>query len=289
MNSNISNESIIQNNTIELLKKIGYTFISQKENVKIRNGKLSEVILKDILVKQLQKLNSFEYKAKTYQFSEKTIENAVKSLNESLNEGLMTANQKITDQLILGNSYQEDLKDGAKKSFSFKYIDFDDPSNNVFHVTEEFVVSRQNQNQNEKTRRPDLVLFINGIPFAVIELKKSSVETEQAISQMIRNQQPDEIPQLFKYTQITLAANNHSSQYATTGTPKKFYAIWKEQVSEKLNTLISNRTPSKLDNTIYSLFSKHRVIEFLHSFIIFDNNIKKIARYQQYFAISSWS
>jgi type I restriction enzyme R subunit len=285
MNSNISNENIIQNNTIELLKKIGYTFISQKENVRLRAGKLGEVVLKNILLEQLQKLNSFEYKATTYQFSEKTIANAVKSLDESLNEGLMIANQKITDQLILGNSYQEELVGGAKKSFSFKYIDFKVPSNNVFHFTEEFAVSRLNQNQNEKTRRPDIVLFINGIPFAVIELKKSSVETEQAISQMIRNQQQDEIPQLFKYTQITLAANNHSSQYATTGTPKKFYAIWKEEISENLNTLISNRTPSKLDSTIYSLFSKDRVIELLHSFIIFDNNIKKIARYQQFFAI----
>ena len=285
MNTDISTEKQLQNNVIDLLKSMKYTFISQEDNVSFRNGKLSDVLLKDILVNQLQKLNSFEYKGITYPFSPKNIANAVDSLDESLNEGLMNANAKITDQLLLGNSYQEELHDGIKKSFSLKYIDFKNIENNVFHFTEEFSVSRQTLNERDKTRRPDIVLFINGIPFGVIELKKSSVETEQGISQMIRNQLKGEIPHLFKFTQILLAGNNHSPQYATCGTPKKFYASWEEDVRENINKLITNRTPSKLDNTIYSLFEKKRVIELLHSFIIFDNKVKKIARYQQYFAI----
>jgi type I restriction enzyme R subunit len=131
-----------------------------------------------------------------------------------------------------------------------------------------------------------LVLFINGIPFAVIELKKSSVDTEQGISQMIRNQGKDEIPQLFKYIQFTLAGNNHSPKYATTGTPKKFYAVWEEEeFSSEPRSLIKDRAISQLDKTIYSLFVKNRVIEILHSYIIFDNKIKKVARYQQFFSI----
>jgi len=285
MDSTISTEKQLQNNVIDLLKSMKYTFISQEDNVNFRNGKLSDVLLKDILINQLQKLNSFEYKGITYPFSSKNIANAVASLDESLNEGLMTANAKITDQLILGNSYQEELHDGIKKSFSLKYIDFNNLENNVFHFTEEYSVSRETLNERDKTRRPDIVLFINGIPFGVIELKKSSIETEQGISQMIRNQLKGEIPHLFKFTQITLAGNNHSPKYATTGTPKKFYATWEEDVRQNINTLVIDRTPSKLDNTIYSLFEKKRVIELLHSFIIFDNKVKKIARYQQYFAI----
>ncbi|KAB7887611.1 type I restriction endonuclease subunit R [Poseidonibacter ostreae] len=281
----ISAEKQLQNNTINLLKSMGYKFISQVDNVNLRNGKLGEVVLKDILVKQLQELNNFEYKNNTYPFSSKNIANAIASLDESLNEGLMTANGRVSDQLILGNSYQEELIDGATKSFSFKYIDFMNPENNVFHFTEEFTVSRTIQNETEKTRRPDIVLFINGIPFGVIELKKSSVDTEQGISQMIRNQLKGEIGQLFKYVQITLAGNNHSPKYATTGTPKKFYATWEEDTNKQLEKLVINRTASKLDSTIYSLFNKNRVIQLLHSFIIFDNKIKKIARYQQFFAI----
>jgi len=285
MNIDISAEKQLQNNTIDLLKSMGYKFISQEENISLRNGKLGEVVLKDIFVKQLQKLNSFEYKSNTYPFSSKNIANAIASLDESLNEGLMTANSKVSDQLILGNSYQEELINGAKKSFSFKYIDFQNPEKNEFHFTEEFTVSRAIQNETEKTRRPDIVLFINGIPFGVIELKKSSVDTEQGISQMIRNQLKGEIGQLFKYVQITLAGNNHSPQYATTGTPKKFYATWEEDTNKQLEKLVINRTASKLDSTVYSLFNKDRVIQLLHSFIIFDNKIKKIARYQQFFAI----
>lgn len=280
-----TDEKIIQKNTIELLKSMGYTFISQEENATLRNGKLSDVLLKDILVNQLQKLNSFEYKGITYPFSPKNIAHAVQSLDESLGDGLMSANVKITDQLVLGNSYQEELCDGVRKSFSLKYIDFKNYLNNVFHFTEEFSVSRQVLNERDKTRRPDIVLFINGIPFGVIELKKSSVQSEQGVSQMLRNQGKDEIPYLFKFTQILLAGNNHSPIYATTGTPKKFWATWKEDNSKILDALIKKRIPSKLDNTIYSLFEKNRVLELLHSFIIFDNKIKKIARYQQYFAI----
>ena len=279
-----TDEKTLQNNIIELLKNMGYSYILPQQMDKYRSNK-KEVLLKDILFETLNRLNFYEYKGKKHFFSKKNILKAIDDLDESLNEGLLIANQKITDQLIFGNSYQEELEDGVKKSFSLKYIDFKNIENNVFHFTEEFSVSRQTLNEKDKTRRPDIVLFINGIPFGVIELKKSSVETEQGISQMIRNQSTGEIPHLFKFTQILLVGNNHSPQYATTGTPKKFYATWEEDVRKDINTLISERTVSKLDKTIYSLFQKKRVIEFLHSFIIFDNKLKKIARYQQYFAI----
>jgi type I restriction enzyme R subunit len=279
-----SGEMQIQKNTIDLLKSMGYTFISQEE-IKEHRTNTSQVLLKDVLLEQLQSFNSFEYKGNSYNFSPKNIAKAIDDLDVSLNEGLMTANQKISDQLLLGNSYIEELIDGVQKSFPLFYIDYEHPKNNVFHFTEEFIVDRATRNESEKTRRPDIVLFVNGIPFAVIELKKSSVETAQGISQMIRNQGEKEIPTLFKYVQITLSANNHSPQYATTGTPEKFYAVWEEEEKLDVQSFISGRTVSKLDETLFSLFSKQRVLELLHSFIIFDGRVKKIARYQQYFAI----
>ncbi|PSM51315.1 type I restriction/modification system, restriction subunit [Campylobacter blaseri] len=285
MNPNISSERALQDNVIKLLKSMGYTFISKEENIKLRDGKLGEVVFKDILSKQLQKLNSFEYNGTKYPFSAKNIKKAIDDLNEPLNQGLMSANQKISEQLIYGNSYQEDLGNGIKKSFSFKYIDFENVENNIFHFTEEFAVSRGIKTEYEKTRRPDIVLFINGIPFGVIELKKSSISSDEGISQMLRNQKQGEIQELFKYIQITLAGNSYSPQYATTGTLAKFYATWEEDVGLEINKLVVNRTPSKLDSTIYSLFDKNRVIKLLHSFIVFDGKIKKIARYQQFFAI----
>lgn len=280
-----TDEDIIQTNTIKLLKSMGWTYISREDNVTLRDNRLHEVVLKDILLEQLQQINSFEYKGVNYKFSPKNISRAVEELNIPLNEGLNAANQKISDKLILGTSYDEELADGDRKSFSLRYIDFDNFENNVFHFTEEYTVSRQTTTEMEKTRRPDLVLFINGIPIAVIELKKSSINAEQGISQMIRNQGINEIPHLFKYIQLTLAGNNFNPQYATTGTPAKFYAVWEEDNSQQLTNLVSNRTISKLDQTVFSLFNKSRVLELLHSFILFDKRIKKVARYQQYFAI----
>ncbi len=284
MDKDISAEAKLQENTIDLLKSMDYTFISPEDISNFRSS-TNQVVLKDILLERLQSINNFNYKGINYNFSPKNIAKAINDLDESLNEGLMTANQRISDQLLLGNSYSEELIDGVRKSFSLKYIDFKNPENNHFHFTEEFIVDRTTKNETIKTRRPDLVLFINGIPIAVFELKKSSISTDQGISQMLRNQSVGEIPQLFKYIQITLAGNNHSPKFATTGTQKKFYSVWKEEEDHDLKDLIFDRIPSNLDKTIVSLFSKERLVNLIHSFIIFDGKEKKIARYQQFFAI----
>lgn len=288
MNPDITAEIALQSNVINLLQAMGYTYISREENVAIRDGKLGDVLLKDILLEQLQKINGFEYKGVQYKFSPRNIAKAVEELDAPLNEGLMNANQKISDALVLGTSYDEELIDGVKKSFSLHYIDFKHPENNVFHVTEEYSVNRQSVTEREKTRRPDLVLFVNGIPFGVIELKKSSVDAEKGIDQMVRNQYKNEIPNLFKYIQITLAGNNHTPKYATAGTPKKFYAVWEEEGPlDALETMVQGRTVSPLDRTLFALFNRQRVLELLHSFILFDGKVKKISRYQQYFAIKA--
>ena len=137
--------------------------------------------------------------------------------------------------------------------------------------------------------RPDIVLFINGIPFAVIECKAPHVSVDQAVEQNIRNQQADYIPQLFKYAQIVLATNKNAVKYATAGTPKKFWNIWKEENDTFLNAMlaqhVTHRVPTEQDRNIISLFSLDRVMELIHYFVLFDANVKKICRYQQYFAI----
>jgi type I restriction enzyme R subunit len=276
----------IQNNTIDLLKAMGWQYIAKDEIQHYRDN-TNQVMLKDILLERLQALNSFEYKGNSYPFSAKNLAKAISSIDVPLNEGLGNSNQKITDQLLLGNAFEEVLSDGVRKSFSINYIDFQNVENNVFHFTEEFVVDRTIKNEKTKTRRPDLVLFINGIPIGVVELKRSSINTSQGISQMIRNQRELEIPQLFKYVQITLAGNNHAPKYATVNTSKKFYASWKEESELDLSGLVKDRMASELDKTVHSLFSKDRIVELIHSFILFDAQVKKITRYQQYFAIKS--
>ena len=285
----VANEmSTSQRPAIEVLQKLGYKYISEEENKKLRNYILTDVLFKDILAKKLNEINSYEYKGEKYKFSASTIGQAIKDLNEDLVTGLISTNEKIYDLLTLGKSYQENMVDGTKRSFDIKYIDFEHPENNDFYVTEEFSVLRMN---GKDDARPDIVLFVNGIPLAVIECKDASVPIIQAISQNIRNQKPDYIPGLFKFTQIVMAANKNETKYATCGTPDKFWSTWNEQYVEKQNELLDKtvigRQVTKQDRDIISLFEKERFLELIKDFIIFEAGTKKICRYQQYFAVKA--
>ena len=285
-----TSENKIQQNSINLLQSLGYKFISREENLKLRGGKTSEVLFREILTKKLGDINGYEYKGKRYKFSQSSVLKAVDELARvSLNEGLMVANERITNLLLLGTSLEENLEDGTRRSFSFKFIDFENLQNNDFYVTEEFEVSRVSQSDAQKHRRPDLVLFINGIPIVVIELKKSSVSFENGIKQLEKEQGKDEIAHLFKYIQLTIAANGSGARYGTTGTPFKFYSVWKEQdeakAKESLKSLINGREVSALDMTLFALLSKDRLLRLVRHYIVFDKRMKKVCRYQQFFAI----
>lgn len=277
-----------QRPAIEVLQKLGYKYVSEEENKNLRNNILTDVIFKDILTKKLNEINSYEYKGEEYKFSASTIGQAIKDLNEDLVTGLISTNEKIYDLLTLGKSYQENMVDGTKRSFDIKYIDFEHPENNDFYVTEEFSVLRMN---GKNYSIPDIVLFVNGIPLAVIECKDASVPIIQAISQNIRNQKPDYIPQIFKFIQIVMAANKNETKYATCGTPDKFWSTWNEQYVEKqselLNKIVIGRQVTKQDRDIISLFEKERFLELIKDFIIFEAGKKKICRYQQYFAVKA--
>ena len=275
---------------LELLIKLGYAYISP-DDCRTQRRSTYRVLLLDILKKKLNEINGFTHKGKKYKFSDSSIEQAVKDLDEPLRDGLIKTNEKIYDYLMLGRSYNEKLEDGSVKSFDLMYIDWENPENNVFHVTEEFSVEKA----NGEHARPDLVVFVNGIPLGVIECKKPSISVDEAISQNIRNQKKEWIPQLFKFNQIVMATNRNDSKYATCGTPKKFWSVWKDinqttkEDSEWLkgmcNLHIKDRMPTNQDKHIISLFLPERLMEFTKYFVIYEKNDKKIARHQQYFAV----
>lgn len=270
---------------IELLCKLGFEYISPKECMSLR-GTLYDVLLKDILRKQLHIINRFEFGGISYKFTAENVEKAIKDLDEPLTDGLIRTSEKIYDSLMLGKSYIEKLADGNSKSFNLKYIDWEHPENNVYHVTEEFSCDSWDK---QKNARPDIVLFVNGIPFAVIECKTPTISEDQAIEQIIRNQGKDYIPQLFKYAQIVVATNKNVVKYATCGTGKKFWSIWREQYTEWQEKLIeqhiAGREPTAQDRNIVSLLSPERLLKLTKYFILYDGNIKKICRYQQFFAV----
>ena len=274
-----------QRPALALLEALGYTYISPADCDKQR-GSRYHVLLRDILRGQLRRLNRYAYAGAENEFSAANIERAMEDLDEPLTDGLVRTSEKIYDALLLGKSYPETVGDGKMLSFNLRYIDWDNPQNNVFHVTEEFAVDSQDRQHNA---RPDIVLFINGIPFAVIECKAPHIPVEEAVGQMIRNQQAAYIPHLFKFAQLVVATNKNAVKYATAGTPKKFWSVWKEQDADwlqaRLSALVPDRMPTEQDRNIVSLFSRERVFELIRYFILFDANVKKVCRYQQFFAI----
>mgnify|MGYP000701511288 FL=1 len=274
-----------QRPALALFEVMGYTYISPADCDKQR-GSRYHVLLRDILRGQLRRLNRYAYAGAENEFSAANIERAMEDLDEPLTDGLVRTSEKIYDALLLGKSYPETVGDGKMLSFNLRYIDWDNPQNNMFHVTEEFAVDSRDRQHNA---RPDIVLFINGIPFAIIECKAPHIPVDEAVGQMIRNQQAAYIPQLFKFAQLVVATNKNAVKYATAGTPKKFWSIWKEQDTEWLQTrlkaLVPDRMPTEQDRNIVSLFSPERVYELIRYFILFDANVKKVCRYQQFFAV----
>lgn len=272
---------------LELLQKLGWEYISPAQTVRERDGLLSNVLLEDILAKQLDRINDFEYKGERYQFSTGTIQAAINTLKTIPDEGLSITNEKIYDLLTLGKSFTETIQ-GDSKGFTLRYIDWEHIENNSFHVTDEYEVEGI-----RGKRRPDLVLFVNGIPFVVIENKRRDQDEsiDEAISQMLRNQRKDEgIPRLFFFAQLLLAMQPNEVKYGTTGTPAKFWSVWKEDNDAAVLEILKknprqDRLPTEQDRNLVSLCSPARVMDLAYKYIVFDGPIKKICRYQQYFAV----
>ncbi|ANE55317.1 type I restriction endonuclease subunit R [Methylomonas sp. DH-1] len=304
---------------VGLLNQLGYRYLTPSQNLALRGGRTSKLILESVLREQLRKFNSITFKGQQYAFSDSNIQKAVQALTDIPFDSLMNTSEQVYDLLTLGKSLEQTI-DGYTKSFSLHYIDWQRPENNVYHVCDEFVLERRHSKQ---TRRPDIVLFVNGIPLAVIECKRPDLKdaAEEGISQHLRNQRIDEIPELFTYAQILVTVSQNKALYGTTGTPAKFWAIWKEEdqhaqekhlhglvnqaLSENLKSRLfaerderqrrametvwqaGERLPSPQDKALHSLLRPERLLELVYQYIVFDNKEKKICRYQQYFAVGA--
>jgi type I restriction enzyme R subunit len=276
------------------------------------------------LRKQLKEINSEKAisSTKSTYISDANIENGIQVLkNLPMNEGYIAASEKAYNLLTLGQALEQSV-DGDKKSFTLQYIDWKNIGNNVFHVSEEFSVMRSTSKEHY---RPDLVLFVNGIPLCIIECKRPDMKEplKQAISQHLRNQQEDGIRNLYVYSQLTLSIAAQEATYATNGTPEKFWAKWQEQFSSTENERDYNHTlqelknkplsiavkeqvfsdrfkyvrqyfdaleqelilPTEQDKYLYGLCRPERLMDIVFNYVLYDNGEKKVARYQQFFAI----
>ena len=179
------------------------------------------------------------------------------------------------------------VKDADGNRRTVHYIDWENVYNNDFSVAEEVSVLRYDR----KTRkRPDLVIYVNGIALAVFELKRSCVSVGEGIRQMLTNQKQENIGQFFTTTQLLFAGNEAQGLfYGVVETPEKFWLQWKEypKASDELSHRIAELQagkPNRLRDGIVSLCHKERFLSLIHDFIIFDAGVKKTARHNQYFA-----
>lgn len=283
------------------LVNLGYTYLSRAEVAAMRDN-ASQYVLREIAFKALRQINGEN-------ISDKSIRDAIYEVEQiHLGGGVFQASEEVYSLLLAGRSVPE-LAGGRRVSPQMRFVDFREPANNAFHVCAEFEVSEGHD------RRLDIVLFVNGFPFAVIENKKESVKVGEAVAQMVRNQGRNETPKFFLFPQILVAANVRELKYGTMLTPARFYAHWKEKdadpravdaavaavIHQPVDPEVVRRIAGDLirqayvppearavteqDRGIHSLLRRERLLDLVRNFILYDNNLKKIARYPQYFAI----
>jgi type I restriction enzyme R subunit len=151
-------------------------------------------------------------------------------------------------------------------------IDWNNPEHNHFAIAEEVSITGEN------VKRPDIVLYVNGIAVGVLELKRSTVSVSEGIRQNLDNQKSDFIRPFFSTVQLIMAGNDTQGlRYGTIETPEKYYLTWKEE----------SPTENLLDSHLMQLCEKHRLLELIHDFLVFDAGVKKICRHNQYFGVKA--
>ena len=215
---------------------------------------------------------------------------AVAELKKSaadLQHGLYAANESVYSLLKYGVKVQEGEYGDIRTVY---FINWDDPSQNAFEIAEEVTIVEKCE------KRPDLVIYLNGIAVAVIELKRSSVSVSLGIRQNLTNQDGHYIEPFSSTIQLCMAGNDSEGlRYGTIKTPERFYTEWKNdgfsdcpEERDENDVRIDAAAATmgcKLDAALYSICDKWRFLNILHNFIIFDKGAKKICRYNQYYGI----
>ncbi len=263
-------ERITQNRLIGLFQKVlGYTYLGNWET---REGNSN--IEEDLLRKYLQ----------TRGYAKQDISRAIFQLRQATSDmgsGLNSANHAVYSLLRYGVNVQTDVSENSK---TIHLMDWANPQQNDFYIAEEVTI------QGASVRRPDLVIYVNGIAVAVIELKRSKVSVQEGIRQNIRNQQADYIPKFFTTVQLLFAGNDTQGlYYGVVRTPEKFWLRWKEPCGQPcaVSGVSPEQYPIELDRSVLQFFNPARLLEYMHDFLIYDGGVKKAARPNQYFAIKA--
>lgn len=237
--------------------KLDYAYLGNWEE-RLNNSNIEEAIVRQYL--------------KSRGYSETLISKALDKLRiaaNNYNESLYTNNKNVYDLLRYGVKVKAEVGENFE---TVHLIDWKNPEKNEFAIAEEVTI------QGNHDKRPDIVIYVNGIALAVLELKRSTVSVGDGIRQSIVNQQKEFIQSFFSTIQFIFAGNDTEGlRYGTIGTPEKYYLKWKEQSAEQ----------NLLDKYLLILCEKRRFLEIIYDFVVFDGGMKKLCRPHQYFGVKA--
>lgn len=262
--SNITDiERITQNRVVRLFQdELGYTYLGNWED-REGNSNIEEELLKQYLLRK--------------GYSEAQSKKAIFELRQvatNFNDSLYTTNKEAYKKLRYGVQVKVSAGDNYE---TIKLINWEDPQDNDFYIAEEVTINYRDAQRN-RSKRPDVVLYINGIAVAVLELKSGIVDIGEGIRQNIANTKERFIMPFFATNQILFAGNDSEGlRYGTISSPEKFYLSWKEDEEDSSRLL--------LDKYLIKMCAKERIVELLNDFVLYDGGVKKLPRVHQYFGV----
>ncbi len=248
-----------QDDVVELFRKrLGYDYFGDWKDT-VDNSNIEVPRLKENL----------EHRGYDAVQIEKAIERLHKDASIGGGRTLYEANRDVYNLLRYGVKVKRAVGEPTKTVW---LIDWKNVKDNHFAIAEEVTV------HGRHTKRPDIVLYINGIAVATIELKRSKIAVSEGIRQSIGNQKPEFIQQFFTTVQLVMAGNDvEGLRYAPIDTPEKYWLAWREP----------SETENPLERALAQLCSKERLLELIHDFIVFDSGVKKVCRHNQYFGVKA--
>ncbi len=278
-------ETKVERPAIEQLKKLGYSHVHGSELTPDHPSKERERYNETVLVKRL----SSAIKKINLWINDDNLQRIVRDTVVVTQSSLLEANEYIHDRIVKYISIEQDLGKGRKNQ-TVKLIDFDHPERNEFLVVNQFRIQGHKENI-----RPDLILFVNGLPLAVIEAKSpyKTNPIEEAIDQLrryanLRNSKEQEgHERLFWYNQMMVATCRDRARLGTISSTLSHYLEWKDPYPKTLKEL--GKDPTQQEILIQSVFNKTAFLDIIRNFTVFDSDdkrkIKKVPRYQQYRAV----
>lgn len=266
-------ERITQERIIQLfVDMLGYKYLGNWKD-RENNSNIEEGLLKDYL------------KRKGYRedLINRAVETLVKTAGNQVDK-LYYVNKDVYSLLRYGAKVKEHAGDNKE---TVMFIDWANPYDNDFYIAEEVTVNGEN------TKRPDIVLYVNGIALGVLELKRSTVSVSEGIRQNLDNQTNTFIRPFFHTIQLVMAGNDTEGlRYGTIETPEKYYLTWKEDskatdLLSKEVELFCKQVEYNIDKHLIELCHKERFLEIIHDFVVFDRGIKKLCRPNQYFGVKA--